>query len=188
MTHVTIFYGIMGGLAALVGWALFDELPIQVMAETWGLWAKALLGALLGLAVVGLSRLFNSHYQWAQRLEEKFRTLLGDVSLGAAAWMALTSALAEELLFRGLFLRLFLPNPESAGGQTIVLAVVVTALIFGVLHIGPDRSYAPWTAFALTLGLVFGAITVLTGDIVAVVIAHMTINYFNFLAIAGPRD
>lgn len=188
LTLVTVFYGLMGGFAALVSWALFDELPIQVMSETWDLVPKAGLGVVLGLVVVGLSRVFNSRFSWAKELEAKFRKLLGEVSLGAAAWMALTSAFAEELLFRGLLLRLFLPDGGAGGGPAVVLAVVVTSAIFGLLHIGPDRSYVPWTVFALVLGLVFGAITVLTGDIVAVVIAHMTINYFNFLAIAGPSD
>ena len=189
LTHVTVFYGLMGGLAAAVGLMLFDEVPVRLRADVWNPAPKAAAGAALGLIVVGFSRFSSVRFQWAKRLEGNFRSLLGSVSLGAAAWMALASSLAEELLFRGLALRLFLPpEAENWTPERVAVAVTVTAGIFGMLHVGPDRSYLPWTAFALILGIVFGGVTVLTGDIVAVVIAHMTINYFNFLAIAGDQD
>lgn len=187
LLHVTVFYGVMGGIAAAIGWAIWGSVPVRVLATSWPIHYSAGLGAAVGLAFVGLSRFSNARFAWAQKLEDNFRELLGSVSVGAAAWMAVLSAVAEELVFRGLLLRLLMP--ESAPSLTrMVLAVVVTALVFGLLHIGPDKSYLPWTAFAIALGLLFGAITVVTGDIVAVVVAHLTINYFNFLAIAGPKD
>ena len=188
LTHVTVFYGLMGGIAAAVGLLLFDEIPIRVRADVWDPAPKAALGAVMGLLVVGFSRFSSARFEWAKRLEGNFRSLLGKISIGAAGWMALTSALAEELLFRGLALRLFLPSSGEWTPERVVIAVIVTSLIFGLLHVGPDKSYRPWTAFALVLGIAFGAATVWTGDIVAVVIAHMTINYFNFLAIAGEPD
>jgi len=57
-----------------------------------------------------------------------------------------------------------------------------------MLHVGPDRSYLPWTLFATLLGVVFAAFTLTFGDITAAVVAHLTINYFNFLAIAEQES
>lgn len=188
LTHVTVFYGVMGGLAAAIGLAIWGVMPVRVLEESWPLHQSALVGVAVGAVFVGLSRFSNARYEWARRLEDNFRNLLGTVSVGAAAWMAFLSAIAEEMVFRGLLLRLLLPEGAAPSVFRLSVAVGITALVFGLMHVGPDRTYLPWTAFAIALGLLFGAITVVTGDIVAVVVAHLTINYFNFLAIAGPKD
>jgi membrane protease YdiL (CAAX protease family) len=177
----------MGGIASAISWAIWGSMPVRVLSTSWPLHYSAGLGAIVGLFFVGFSRFSNARFAWATKLEDNFRNLLGPVSVGAAAWMAMLSAVAEEMVFRGLLLRLLLPDTDASLVRMVV-AVAVTALVFGLLHVGPDRSYLPWTAFAIALGLLFGAITVVTGDIVAVVVAHLTINYFNFLAIAGPKD
>ena len=40
---------------------------------------------------------------------------------------------------------------------------------------------------ALGMGFAFGGVTLATGDVMAAILAHLTINYFNLLAITGPE-
>lgn len=48
-----------------------------------------------------------------------------------------------------------------------------------MIHVGPDRRYLIWTAFAIVLGFVFGAILLITGNILGCIHAHGLINFIN---------
>jgi len=78
--------------------------------------------------------------------------------------------LGEEMLFRGLL------QPA--------IGIVWSSLIFGLLHVGPDRRYAPWTLMAIGMGFAFGGLHYYTGNLLAPILAHFTINHFNLTAIA----
>ena len=45
----------------------------------------------------------------------------------------------------------------------------------------------PWTIFALVLGFALGGLLLLTGSLLAPILAHFTINYFNLHQIEGLR-
>jgi membrane protease YdiL (CAAX protease family) len=49
---------------------------------------------------------------------------------------------------------------------------VLSSLLFGLAHVGPDRRYLVWTAWAVLAGFVFGAIFELSGGLLAPVLAH----------------
>ena len=50
--------------------------------------------------------------------------------------------------------------------------LVVSSLLFGLAHIGPDRRYLAWTAWAVLAGFVYGAIFELSGGLLAPIVAH----------------
>ena len=54
----------------------------------------------LGLAVVGLTRLATRHLAWARALHTSFRDLLGPLTGREIVILALASSIGEELLFR----------------------------------------------------------------------------------------
>ncbi len=81
--------------------------------------------------------------------------------------ISVLSGVGEEALFRGAL------QPE--------IGLVLTALIFGVVHIGPDRRYLVWTAWALFAGFLFGVLYDITGGILAPVLAHSLHNTATFL-------
>ena len=72
------------------------------------------------------------------------------------------SGVGEESFFRGAL------QPE--------LGLVATSLLFGVLHVGPDRRYLVWTVWAVGAGFLFGALYQWTGGILAPITAHILHN------------
>ncbi len=87
--------------------------------------------------------------------------------------LSLTSAVGEELLFRGLLLGLalkFLP---------VWAALLVQAAGFAALHPAPRAAwgYPLWTGL---IGVWFGLIAVWSGSIVPGVLAHYLFNHLNF--------
>lgn len=138
--------------------------------KTW-LVAGPALGLLLGLAVVGIFRRLESRSAWVGELQREFADLLGPMEDREVLFLAIASAVGEEVLFRGAML--------DAWGLGI------TTLAFGLLHIPRRRGLWPWTASALVLGGVLGGITLATGNLGAAIVAHFVINYLNLRRIAG---
>jgi membrane protease YdiL (CAAX protease family) len=129
-----------------------------------------IIGLALGLVVVFMSRLAVHRFDWARRLHNDFRQILGKLSYKEILVLALASSIGEELLFRGAL-------------QPIV-GVWAQAIVFALLHIGPGLRFLPWTASALVVGLLFGFIFQLTGDLGGPIVAHFAINYMNLHFIA----
>jgi putative membrane protein len=53
------------------------------------------------------------------------------------------------------------------------------AIAFALLHVGPGRRFAPWTASALVVGVGLGYVAVATDNLGAPIVAHFTINLLN---------
>ena len=129
-----------------------------------------IIGLVVGLAVVFLSRLAVHRFDWARRLHNDFRGILGPLSAREILVLAVASSVGEELLFRGAL------QP--------IAGVWLQALVFALLHIGPGWRFLPWTASAFVLGLVFGWLFEVTGDLGGPIVAHFAINYINLHFIA----
>lgn len=159
-------YGAMT-LAALLlaSWRGNPNLYVLADRPGWLLLGGPALGAAVGLAVVGLSRLATRRYAWARALHASFRDLLGSLTGREIVIVAVASAIGEELLFRGALLPWI-----GLWGQ---------GLVFALLHIGPGRSFLPWTLTALVLGVAFGAFAGWTGNLGGPIVAHFLINFLN---------
>ncbi len=131
----------------------------------WMLASAPLLGAALGLAVVGLTRLATRHYAWARDLHASFRDLLGPLTLREIIILAAASSIGEELLFRGALMPW--------------LGVWLQALVFALLHVGPGKRFLPWTLSAAVIGVALGELAIQTGSLGAPIVAHFTINFLN---------
>lgn len=145
-------------------------LPAALLGE------RPLLGALLGLgaglAACGVSRLLSLVLPVARRAEAAFERLIGPLTTADCAVLAASSALGEELVFRGAV------QPA--------LGLVATALLFGLVHVPPTRDLAAWPLFAAAAGLLFGWLAQRTGGLLAPFLAHATINALN-LRYLTPR-
>ena len=137
----------------------------------WKLAAAPLLGALLGLAVVGLTRVATSRFQWARDLHNSFKEVLGPLTGREIVILALASSIGEELLFRGALLTW--------------LVICIQSAVFAALHIWPGRRFLPWTVSALVLGVACGLLAKWTGNLGGPIAAHFAINYLNLRFIVG---
>ncbi|QIN80791.1 CPBP family intramembrane metalloprotease [Rubrobacter marinus] len=85
-----------------------------------------------------------------RKLAEKVAPLLVDGARGRdLVGLAVLSGVGEEALFRGAL------QPE--------IGIVASSLLFGALHVGPDRRYLLWTLWAVGAGFLFGALYAWTG-------------------------
>jgi len=175
-TMAVLFYGVMT-VAALVVMSLADLDPLErifgrpVEGGDPTLALDGLAGIGAGLGVVLLT--------WVTRNLRPFRALkgqlegmLGPQSSAAIAVLAVTSAVGEELLFRGAL------HP--------LLGFWPTAILFGVLHGGHNPKLFAWAIFAILAGVLLGWLADATGSLLAPILAHLTVNYWNLHALA-PR-
>jgi membrane protease YdiL (CAAX protease family) len=174
-----LIYGVMCGVAGTIGWArgaslLRIEPAVPMLSSAV---ASIVLGAGLAAATIASTRVLVRRVGWARRLREDFRSLLADAGPGDAAWLALTSGIGEELLFRGALVPWW--------------GLWLSSLAFGALHVGPARRFLAWTAWASLMGALFGAIYVATGHLEGCVLAHVLVNFVNLrfvLAFDGRLD
>ena len=99
--------------------------------------------------------------------EDAIRKALGIGQISAPALLlvgAFLPAVCEEVLFRGAVMQALLPSMRRN-------AIVITAILFGILHLDPWR-FAP----TFLLGLVAGLLVYSTGSIVAGMLFHFTNN------------
>ena len=147
-----------GDLEALIPWTIQDA----------GI--ALLFGVSVGFGVVALSRVAANSFPWAAALTEEFRALVGDLNHREVLIAAALSSVGEEVLFRGVL------QPA--------LGLWIAAAIFGILHIGPNRRFIPWTIMAFAAGLIFGGMFMWSGSLLAPILAHFTVNYLNLRYLA----
>lgn len=141
---------------------------------------SAVLGAAFAAAVVVGTRVLVENVSWAKNLHRDLRPMTLGLDGTGIAVIAGLSALAEELVFRGLVMPW--------------LGLVPQALLFGVVHAqlsGPSRWV--WVAWASVVGLALGAIFAVSGSLLGPMLAHALINGLNLLYLrshdtAPPRN
>jgi len=160
-----VVFGVLGS------WFILDRMPLTALdAEPSPLWIKVALGAGLGLGVFLLDQFLERFVTLFQAMSAAFIELLGKMSVNQALVLAFTSSVGEELFFRG-FLQSW-------------IGLVWASILFGLLHIAPDRRLWFWPFMAVGMGFAFGWLFEHTGDILAPIIAHFTINYFSLMALS----
>lgn len=145
----------------------------------------AALGTVAGLVVVVLSALLDRVAEWARRLSRAFAELLGKLTFGQIFVLAVSSSIGEELFFRGFLQQLFSERVFDGFQNGDGLALVAASVIFGAVHVGPDpRAFLPWTLMALVMGFALGGMYLYTGNVLAPILAHFTINFLNLSLIS----
>lgn len=184
MRRVALAYGLL--LAAAYGWmtlrgdAIPGLHPERLVPPEPAEWARDLaLGVAGALAAAVASRLMSHHFAWARRLDRLFAQVLGRLSVGRILFFAVSSGVAEEAFFRG--------------AMQPTLGLWPTALLFGMLHIGPNRTFLPWTILALGMGVVLGIFYERTGNLTAPVTCHVLLNTLELFALRhlpppGPEE
>jgi membrane protease YdiL (CAAX protease family) len=133
-----------------------------------------LLGTAAAAVLVAAWRLGRRFSPAMRDLEAQIAGVIGPVETGEVLVLALLSGFAEELFFRGAMLGSWGPWISTA--------------LFGLMHSGRGWAFACWTLFALAAGGLFAALTVLTGNLLAAILAHVLVNAINLGRLANrPR-
>lgn len=133
---------------------------------------KPVAGLLMGLstaaATVSLSLLAYRSISLLRKLADELAPALVDRADGTGlVLVAVFSGVGEEVFFRGAVQQEF--------------GILVASLLFGFAHVGPDRRYLLWTAWAVLAGFVFGWLFWATGGLLAPVTAHAAHNAVTLL-------
>ncbi len=132
--------------------------------------------AISAICIVGFSSLTNVFVYSLEKLG--YTSSLGSISIPNFGYyvlyvflMCVVPALFEETLFRGTIL-----NGMREKGK--VYAVMMSALIFMLMHGGPDQ-----TIHQFILGVILGFVLVYSGSIWATVLIHFLNNFYSVTAI-----
>src|SRR4051794_13276263 len=158
------------GLAAVFYTALFSAAVVLDALRgqsAFALGDAAFFGLFLGVATAGgtvaLGVLLYRLLPALRKLSDELAPRLVDVAnRGDLVLVSVFSGVGEEAFFRGAL------QP--------VLGVVATSILFGVLHVGPDRRYMVWTLWAIGAGFLFGFLYEWTGGLLAPMTAHVLHN------------
>lgn len=192
MRFVIAFYGLMGAL----GWAASS---LWLGLDPWR-WPASLtphdpllalgVGVGVGLLTVFVSQLLDRYTTWAKRLTHAFARTLGRLTMLEIFIIAASSSLGEELLFRGFMQQALAARLFDSLSFGTPLAIALTSLVFGGLHVGQDRqTFLPWTIMAIVMGAVFGVMYWVFGGLEGPIAAHFTINFINLITITtSPED
>lgn len=143
---------------------------LETLIDDRSLRSDLILGLGLGLALTVASRELVRVVAALDHLEIELARAIGPLSAATASKLAIASGVAEELLFRGVL-------------QPAVGAVAAT-LLFAAAHLGPGARYGIWALWAGVAGAAFAIATEHTGNLLAAIVAHVTVNYMglNWLA------
>ena len=159
-----IFYGALVVAAAL--WSALRGRELHLLGDS--VVASLLLGALTGAVTISLGLLAFRLLPVLREIAEELAPRLVDrADRSGLVLVAIFSGLGEETFFRGAL------QPE--------FGLVVASLVFGLVHVGPDRRYLVWTALAVLAGFMFGALYEITGGLLAPILAHCAHNAVTLL-------
>jgi len=156
---------------------LADSLGFIVEGHRWG-WVLAGAASSLLLAVLAeaLRSLLGVEEASPQAIVEAAQEVTSTGTMVAAViGVGVMGPIAEELLYRGLTIRIALDR-----GMPAALAVVVSAAVFTVAHLADASLFSRAGAITLSVlflfGLFLGVLRIRTGNIGASIFAHSGLN------------
>ncbi len=162
LPKIIFFYGSMAGVALL--WIFVMRLPITFFG-----WEGLPEAYVIAFLIFIFSTAISVKSQWGKKLEELFASLLTPIPIPAILMLSLLSSVGEELFFRGALLNQF--------------GLIISSLLFGLVHFPIYRSMIPWTIMASLMGFVLGGLYLYSGNLLAPIALHFLINFLNIWAI-----
>lgn len=173
-----VFYGLMGCVALL--WRMWTpgesilHPDAASAARAWSLPLAITAGVLVGLVSLGLSELLTRRTRVGEALADVLGEGLAGIGRGDAVLLALASGIGEEMFFRGAL------QP--------VVGLFWASVLFGACHFLPRRELALWSLYAVAMGLAFGLLYEVTGQLAAPIVAHALVNGVNLPRLARRAE
>ncbi|MGB3650636.1 MAG: CPBP family intramembrane glutamic endopeptidase [Rivularia sp. (in: cyanobacteria)] len=158
------------GVTAIILW-IIAKLWLQFGDFTLMSWRwnrnELLIGVALGLTITLLSSLaYRFLPLYRQSANYYLEIVLKPLALPDLIWLGLLPGLSEELLFRGVML------PALGFNH---LAVIVSSICFGVLHLSGSSQWA-YVFWATIVGVILGYSALLSGNLLVPIVAHVVTN------------
>jgi membrane protease YdiL (CAAX protease family) len=170
LTVTTIAYAVMAFVGFEVCWWYHKNAQARFGRITYD-WSRLTQIVIAGFLFLYVCQLAMEHWMPSYR---KFKGTLARLFFGVtrmgAAWLALTSSLGEEILFRGAI------QP--------VIGIWLTSIGFGLLHLDPEGGISAWTIWAVLAGLLLGAMVDVTGSLWPGILVHFLINFVGILGLS----
>lgn len=160
------FYAALTTVAMAWSWGVRGRSLVFAPGEPRLDWIRdPLAGVAAGVLVIALSAAFTDHTRMGRDLARALAALIGRPTRRDCVVLAAASAIGEEALFRGAV------QPE--------VGWIAASFVFALAHLVPRRELLPWSVFSFAAGLLLGFLYDATGNLVAPVVAHFTINAIN---------
>ncbi len=168
-TQILVAMGVTAILLWIVARVWLNYGNFYLLRWYWSA-TDVLLGLGLGLIITLLSGLaYRLCPPYRKSADYYLNIVIRPLALPDLIWLGVLPALSEELLFRGVMLpALGLDN----------LAVIVSSLAFGVLHLSSPQQW-PYVVWATVIGLMLGFSALLTGNLLVPIVAHMITNWIS---------
>lgn len=162
--RAALFYGAL--IFAALFWNSLSGRKLLLLGNS--LLASLALGTLIAVGTVSLGLLIYRIIPVMRRLADELApTLVDGAARADLVLISLLSGVGEEVFFRGAV------QPQ--------FGLITASTVFGLVHIGPDRRYLVWTAWAIFAGFLFGFLYEFTGGVLASAVAHSLHNAATFL-------
>lgn len=164
-----IIYGTMTVVGLLVNHYIYEGGIAHLFPRLDALgWQRVGTVALLGTGIILVASYFFEEFTVSFRLlKNAFGSLIAGCQLWVLLYLSVLSAVGEEILFRGTI------QPQ--------LGLVLTSILFGLLHIGPGGLLSAWSVWAMGAGLLLGWMTDAQGNLWAAMICHFLINFYSMV-------
>ncbi len=171
---ISLFYLAMAAVGLGLIWWRRDTFAFDPLASPGEAWPLTLLVTIgITLAVHVLSRLAHAGLPSLRHGARDIQRLLGRLTPIQVAAVALASGIGEEMLFRGWLM-------HETG-------LLVSSIIFGVVHFPPNRQWFYWPFFAFAMGLVLGWLYLWSGSLLFPILLHAGVNFLNLRLLLGKK-
>ncbi|MGL5035850.1 MAG: CPBP family intramembrane glutamic endopeptidase [Microcystaceae cyanobacterium] len=166
-TQILIVMGVTAVILLAIAklWQYLGDVPLlklqfSIASGLWGIGLAAVIICASGL----IYKLWPAYRESA---DSYLQLVIKPLVWPDLIWLGLLPGLSEELLFRGVML--------PALGLNL-LAVIVSSLVFGVLHLSNLEQW-PYVIWATIVGFLLGYTALMTGNLLIPIIAHIITNW-----------
>jgi membrane protease YdiL (CAAX protease family) len=172
---IVFFYLLLALLGiALTIWRESSRVAFDAFAlptDAWMLPVGASLVIVLGVHLFFVRAV--ERWEMFKKSARDIRIWLGDLSEREMLIVSISSALGEEFFFRGWLL-------NETG-------LIISSVIFGLVHLPPNRNWYYWPFFAALMGVCLGSVCLWTDTLVYAFAIHAGINFLNLRRMAMTK-
>ena len=176
--------GIMGGIGLILGMLKTNSSEIVADIKTKFTATELILAIFIWIGFLPYTEFFTTliptdgYFEEIYKVFESSFSIIMDYKISAFLMICVLAPIFEEILFRGIILKGMLNNRVNP-----ILAIFISALIFGFAHMNPWQFIG-----AGTLGAIFGFVYYRTKSLFLPILLHALNNILSFVLLLQTKD